>query len=72
MSSNRGDIQAKIAQGFLKGDTGDSAYEIAVKHGFVGTEEEWLESLKGDVTGELGLEVIDGKLHAVYGVEVEE
>lgn len=27
---------------------GKSAYEIAVEHGFVGTEEEWLESLKGN------------------------
>lgn len=27
--------------------TGKSAYEIAVMHGFQGTEEEWLESLKG-------------------------
>lgn len=27
--------------------SGDSAYEIAVKHGFKGTEEEWLASLKG-------------------------
>ncbi|MGF3075749.1 phage tail spike protein [Facklamia sp. P12955] len=26
---------------------GDSAYEIAVKHGFQGSEEEWLESLEG-------------------------
>ena len=26
---------------------GKSAYEIAVMHGFDGTEEEWLESLKG-------------------------
>jgi len=26
---------------------GKSAYEIAVQHGYVGTEEEWLESLKG-------------------------
>ena len=26
---------------------GKSAYEIAVDHGYVGTEEEWLESLKG-------------------------
>lgn len=33
-----------------KGDTGadgKSAYEVAVDNGFVGTEEEWLESLKG-------------------------
>ena len=26
---------------------GKSAYEIAVEHGYIGTEEEWLESLKG-------------------------
>lgn len=29
---------------------GYSAYEIAVQHGYEGTEEEWLESLKGSVT----------------------
>lgn len=29
-----------------KGDKGDSAYEIAVKNGYEGTEAEWLESLK--------------------------
>lgn len=42
-----------------KGDTGDtgmSAYEIAVKYGFVGTEEEWINSIvsvmvKNDFTG---------------------
>lgn len=38
---------------WAKGDPGKSAYEIAVEHGFVGTEEEWLESLKGQ-TGETG------------------
>ena len=27
---------------------GESAYNIAVKNGFVGTEQEWLNSLKGD------------------------
>ena len=31
-----------------KGDNGASAYDIAVAHGFVGTEAEWLESLKGE------------------------
>lgn len=31
---------------------GKSAYEIAVEHGFVGTEEEWLESLKAEGGGE--------------------
>ena len=30
-----------------KGKDGKSAYEIAVEHGFIGTEAEWLESLKG-------------------------
>lgn len=30
------------------GDTGYSAYEIALTNGFEGTEEEWLESLKGE------------------------
>lgn len=33
--------------GTIRGPRGMSAYEIAVKKGFVGTEEEWLESLKG-------------------------
>lgn len=28
-----------------KGERGYSAYEIAVQHGFIGTEEEWLDSL---------------------------
>ena len=31
----------------LRGEPGLSAYEIAVKNGFEGTELEWLESLKG-------------------------
>lgn len=39
---------------------GKSAYEIAVEHGFVGSEEEWLESLKGS-NGEDGLNGEDGK-----------
>ena len=33
--------------GALKGEDGKSAYQIAVEHGFVGTEEEWVTSLKG-------------------------
>lgn len=27
---------------------GKSAYQIAVEHGFIGTEAEWLESLEGE------------------------
>jgi hypothetical protein len=30
------------------GSQGLSAYDIAVLHGFIGTQEEWLESLDGD------------------------
>lgn len=30
-------------------EKGDSAYEVAVKNGFEGTEEEWLASLKGEL-----------------------
>ena len=49
--------------GALKGEKGDpgadgkSAYEIAVDNGFVGTETEWLESLKGSSEG-------DNKIHS--------
>lgn len=32
---------------WAKGDPGKSAYEIAVDHGYEGTEEEWLQSLHG-------------------------
>lgn len=34
--------------GAMLGKDGYSAYEVAVKNGFDGTEEEWLASLKGD------------------------
>ena len=33
-----------------QGEAGESAYEIARRNGFVGTEAEWLESLKMDAT----------------------
>ena len=37
----------------IPGDPGKSAYEIAVEHGFVGTEEEWLASLRAEVFEDL-------------------
>lgn len=43
-------LQEKLDNGELGGNTGTagkSAYEIAVDNGFVGTETEWLKSLKG-------------------------
>lgn len=45
---------------------GESAYEIALKHGFEGTEEEWLASLHGKdgkdgVDGKNGIDGKDGR-----------
>ena len=50
----------------LKGPQGKSAYQVAVEDGFVGTEEEWLESLKGKDgqngrDGQNGTNGIDGQ-----------
>ena len=41
-------------------NAGLSAYELAVKHGFVGTEEEWLKSLCPTI-GENGNWVVGGE-----------
>lgn len=38
-------VIAELSTGKYNGKAGDSAYEIAVRHGFDGTEEEWAESL---------------------------
>lgn len=38
-----------MAQG-EKGEPGKSAYAIAVENGFIGSEQEWLESLKGETS----------------------
>lgn len=61
---------------FLKGEKGDagidgkdglSAYELALKNGFSGTEAEWIASLRGEegISGIVGFEVRDGYLFAV-------
>ena len=39
------DLEGEV---YAVGERGYSAYEIALQNGYVGTEEEWLESLKGD------------------------
>ena len=46
----QGEVPAKLLQQAIKGE---SAYEIAVRNGFIGTEEDWLTSLKGEA-GEQG------------------
>ena len=39
-------VEAEV-KATMVGDNGKSAYEIAAAHGFKGTEQEWLDSLKG-------------------------
>ena len=49
-----------VALGMLVSCSGSSAYDIAVKNGFKGSETEWLESLRG-LDGENGKDGKDGK-----------
>ena len=47
------------------GQDGESAYQIALDNGFVGTESEWLESIKGEqgeqgIQGQNGTDGVDG------------
>ena len=46
-----------------KGERGYSAYEIAVKNGFVGTEEEWLEQIISSTYN--AIEYINNKTTAI-------
>ena len=57
------EVQVLAGREMYKGDTGTSAYEIAVAHGFEGSEEEWLESLHGkDGYNPIkGVDYFDGK-----------
>ena len=45
---------------------GYSAYQVAVKNGFQGTQEEWLSSLKGQ-KGDQGIQGIQGE-HGIQGI----
>lgn len=56
--SSDGSLKGGVGALFAK--DGDSAYQIALNNGFLGTEKEWLASLKGD-TGETGADGKDGK-----------
>lgn len=58
-----------------KGESGDSAYQLALKNGFVGTEVEWLISLKGEqgqqgIPGEQGQQGIPGS-QGIQGIQGE-
>ena len=63
---NGGSLTGMITETVLKGL---SAYEVAVKNGYTGTEEEWLLTLNGDG---LGLTVKNNLLCAVYDEAYEE
>nr|DAI53294.1 MAG TPA: tail sheath protein [Caudoviricetes sp.] len=56
-------VEAEV-KATLVGDNGKSAYEIALAHGFVGTEEEWLESLKAKLPN------LSGVMSALQGKNV--
>lgn len=58
-----GNVISATGGGSGSGADGKSAYEIAVEHGFAGSETEWLESLKGKdgEKGEQGEQGIQGE-----------
>lgn len=56
-------VEAEVKATMI-GDNGKSAYEIALAHGFVGTEEEWLESLKAKLPN------LSGVVSALQGKNV--
>lgn len=58
-------VRADADAGKFNGSDGESAYEIAVEHGYVGTEQEWLESLKGK--DGIGYSLIDIEEHTDIG-----
>nr|DAE93626.1 MAG TPA: GDSL-like Lipase/Acylhydrolase [Caudoviricetes sp.] len=57
----------KIEENVISAVDAKSAYEIALEHGFIGSEEDWLKSLKGE-QGEKGQNGADGKT-PVKGVD---
>lgn len=59
-STNLGKIVGKDGLNGTNGQNGLSAYEIAKNGGFIGTEEDWSKSLKGE-QGEKGQNGADGK-----------
>jgi hypothetical protein len=68
-----GELSSSASQG-PQGIEGKSAFQIAVENGFIGTEQEWLDSLEGEagmagVDGVNGVDGVDGK--SAYEVAVE-
>lgn len=42
------EVEVQVPPHYMQGDPGKSAYQIAVENGYEGSEEEWLQSLKGE------------------------
>ena len=72
------DLYQQLLDKMAQGVDGKSAYEIAKEHGYSGTEEQWLASLKGETgaTGKTGKKGADGstafelaKKHGYEGTE---
>lgn len=66
LGMSQAEINQLAVKGGQKGDKGDpgkSAYEIAVEQGYIGTQEQWLASLKGErgERGEQGIQGIQGE-----------
>lgn len=55
----KGKVRSLEKNGTSGGSDGDSAYEVAVANGFVGTESQWLASLQGE-QGEQGIQGVQG------------
>lgn len=69
---NAPEVKGKLST--IYGADGKSAYEIACDNGFVGTEEEWLVSLKGYELTERDKDEITAKVIEdlpIYDGEVE-
>lgn len=58
IAANLEELRYLVFQG-MRGENGDSAYELAVELGFEGTEQEWLDSLHGKDGKNYGI-VVDG------------
>ena len=58
VAANLTELRYLVFQGLI-GETGQSAYDLAVELGFEGTEEDWIASLKGDRGVTLGWDVTD-------------
>ena len=53
------EVKSTVTGYVSKGLQGNSAYQVALKDGFIGTEEQWLDSLVGP-QGEQGIQGIQG------------